>query len=694
MKKRLIASVFVLSVLRVVAQPAACPVPVISYTADCTEDSTQLFASSGYDSYTWFPASGLSDSTIQNPMADMSASATYGLITTALGPELVFNGDLALGNFGFISGQTFSPWYSPCNYYVAPTFFTTSFVFVDHTPTADNFFMSIDGCSPATILWEQTIPVIDPSELYNLSWWASRTDNNQPIFEMHMIGNVTGDVVVATQTGLTYTGVFMWDEYGTALWNSGANTSVTLRVVNLQTNSYGNDFAMDDFSFRKVCVDTATVAVAQGGVNAHFDFNAGCFGTASTFTDASSANASSWSWNFGDGSSSGVQNPQYVFANPGTYDVSLLVATSGGCLDSVTISVSVPELPSADFSFVDDCYNELAVFSDLSSVSPGSIDQWEWNFGDGSTSVLQNSTHQYLNSGTYTVQLIVTSTDQCKDSVTKVINRFEAPVAGFTSLTQVCEQACIPFTDLSTFVTIPITSWQWNFGNGQVLNTNNPVPCFSNLSNATDMYDVSLTVINDSGCQNTLSLTDYLEVFPKPQASFTYSPNDPNTTHSTVNFNNTSQFADSYSWSFGDSDEASVLPDPSHTYEGAAGSYVVTLIATYFNGACGDTTEAIIVIKEDPLFYIPNCFTPDGNAVNQVFQPVFSEGFALGDYHLAIFNRWGEIIFESYNTGVGWNGTYADHGLVENGVYVWDLTLTDPASNLLARHKGHVTVLK
>ena len=78
----------------------------------------------------------------------------------------------------------------------------------------------------------------------------------------------------------------------------------------------------------------------------------------------------------------------------------------------------------------------------------------------------------------------------------------------------------------------------------------------------------------------------------------------------------------------------------------------------------------------------------------KTFQPVFYSGFDKYDFHLMIFNRWGEVVFESYNAEKGWNGHYGDGGLVQDGVYVWQIEFKEAMSDRRHTHRGHVTVLK
>ena len=109
---------------------------------------------------------------------------------------------------------------------------------------------------------------------------------------------------------------------------------------------------------------------------------------------------------------------------------------------------------------------------------------------------------------------------------------------------------------------------------------------------------------------------------------------------------------------------------------------------------CSSVYEMVVNVQDVLIFYVPNTFTPDGDDVNNVFLPVFTSGYDIYDYHFTVFNRWGEVMFESYNSAVGWEGTYGTQGLVEDGVYVWRIEFGDNRSDKRHKHHGHVTVLK
>ncbi|MBK7131183.1 MAG: gliding motility-associated C-terminal domain-containing protein [Crocinitomicaceae bacterium] len=250
---------------------------------------------------------------------------------------------------------------------------------------------------------------------------------------------------------------------------------------------------------------------------------------------------------------------------------------------------------------------------------------------------------------------------------------------------------CDPLTVNFTNQTIPAgDNCTWNFGDG---NATSGCGSVSNTYLTPGVYDVSLTVTTLEGCTSSASYADYITVIAQPEANFTMDNTTVTIDSPVVQFTNESLNADNYVWDFGDG-SGSLQTDPEHTFPQIGNmEYTVTLVASNYAG-CSDTATATIEVQDVLIFYVPNVFTPDGDGNNNTFYPVFTAGFDAYDYHLTIFNRWGEIVFESYNSTVGWDGTYGSQGLVEDGVYVWQIEFGDNKSDKRHRHRGHVTVLK
>ncbi|UKN01503.1 PKD domain-containing protein [Paracrocinitomix mangrovi] len=248
---------------------------------------------------------------------------------------------------------------------------------------------------------------------------------------------------------------------------------------------------------------------------------------------------------------------------------------------------------------------------------------------------------------------------------------------------------CAPFTVTFTNLSTEQFDCNWEFGDGGASNTCGPV---SYTYNNSGMFDVTLTVTSQAGCTASDTYNSYIEVVEPPVADFTMTPSFTDINNTEVEFTNTSLYADTYNWSFGDN-LTSNQENPTHNFPEIAGSYTVTLTATN-NIGCVSETTAVMTIEDVLLFYVPNIFTPDGDQFNEQFTPVFTSGYDPYDYHLTIFNRWGEIIFESYNAAYGWNGHYGNGGLVEDGVYVWQIEFKETMSDKKHKYRGHVSVLK
>ena len=139
-----------------------------------------------------------------------------------------------------------------------------------------------------------------------------------------------------------------------------------------------------------------------------------------------------WSWNFGDAATDNSPNPSHQYGFVGQYTVSLALEDSYGCVDTSEQTVDIYILPEANFSPIDDCYSADYPFSDQSIISSGSVDGWEWDFGDSGTSTQQNPTHTYAGFGQYDVQLIAISDQGCGDTITQTITLHDNPVADFT----------------------------------------------------------------------------------------------------------------------------------------------------------------------------------------------------------------------------------------------------------------------
>ncbi|MEO7088084.1 MAG: PKD domain-containing protein, partial [Bacteroidia bacterium] len=359
------------------------------------------------------------------------------------------------------------------------------------------------------------------------------------------------------------------------------------------------------------CTNTAIATVTVNPLPVvTFTSTTVCFNNATAFTDGSTTGVgtiTSWSWNFGEPSSGAnnvslTQNPTHTYGSSGTFNVRLIVTSSGGCVDSITLPVVVNPLPVAGFTSLSVCAGSAMNFTDISTIPSGSITAWAWNFGDpgsgvNNTSTTQSPSHVYSTAGNYTVTLTVTSNNGCQGTTTKTVTVNPIPVASFTS-TSVCVSDATTFTDGSTVAPGTITSWSWNFGDGGTASTQNTTHTYA----TSGTFTVTLTVTSNGGCTNTV--TNTITVFPSPTALFTAT---------NVCLNNTSTFTDAstvsigtitgWSWNFGDGN-TSIIQSPTHTYA-ASGVYVVSLTVTSSNG-CSNTISKNVSVYPLPVAAFSN----------------------------------------------------------------------------------------
>ena len=350
---------------------------------------------------------------------------------------------------------------------------------------------------------------------------------------------------------------------------------------------------------------------------------------------------------------------------------------ANGCVNTDLVTVIVNPLPVVDAGI-----DQAVCLNDAITLSGSGAVQYVWDnsLSDG---VAFNPT--------ITTTYTVTGTDAngCvnSDQVTVIVNPL--PVVDFEAGEM---KGCVPmkitYTSIGNYV-----NCEWQFGDGEtstgcgsIVHTYNDPGCFS----------VTLKATSSDGCVNEKITNNIICIPPNPIADFGTSAGYEalNMEQSSIDFFNYSSNANSYLWSFGTGDISSET-SPSYTYPNYdAGEYKVRLIA-YNALGCSDTAYTDIVVEESLIYYVPNAFTPNGDQHNQTFKPVFTAGFDPTDYNMFIYNRWGELIFESRDAEFGWDGTYeGDSGIVQDGIYTWRIDFKLRNSDKRIAENGHVTLVR
>jgi len=397
-------------------------------------------------------------------------------------------------------------------------------------------------------------------------------------------------------------------------------------------------------------------------------------------------------WSFGDNSTSVDQfNVSHQYAIAGNYTVILTTTSTYGCESQQSKVVEIYSLPIANFNSTTVCVGDSTNFSDLSS---NDVVSWQWNFEGNQFSSSENPVLQIAPMGSQNnIELIVLNNNGCIDSTSKPVLFNEQPIIDFeVDKLEGCSPVCVNFSETNNLTNSYITNWSWDFGNGETSNLPNPESCFINNSNTTDIsFSIKLIVTNNFGCIDSIFKQNYITSWHNPVAIFSVETTD-DYTGTNLDFINTSIGASYYDWDF-DNDNFSSQFEPNYFYT-ESGDYDINLVAITDN-FCVDSTIHSINYTPPLIYYVPNVFTPDFDDYNQIFKPIFTSGYDPYDYHLMIFNRWGELIFESYNSDIGWDGTYPlDGKLCQDDVYVWKIDFKHAYSDKRFIEVGHVTLLK
>lgn len=294
-----------------------------------------------------------------------------------------------------------------------------------------------------------------------------------------------------------------------------------------------------------------------------------------------------------------------------------------------------------------------------------------------------------LPGGNYILQYVLPADQPCLfDTASVIIRITEVPVVAFTSdTTRGCQPLPVVFTNQSTAEAGAV--YDWDLGDGNHSNSSTNV---GNIYPLAQCYPISLTVTTGGICTASLTIPNMICVDQNPIASFYYGPQQVFSDGPSVQFTNTSTLNQDNIWDFGDG-TGNALLNPTHDYPlGEIGNYLVQLTVITPAG-CRDSTTRLIVVKDQLLFYVPNAFTPDGDAHNNIWLPVMTAGFDPQDYRLLVFNRWGEIVFESHDSSVGWDGTY-NGKIVPSGTYLWTLDFGNPDDDGRNTREGHLTLLR
>ena len=432
-------------------------------------------------------------------------------------------------------------------------------------------------------------------------------------------------------------------------------------------------------------------------INGVFD-TSGCVPLTVEFKDTV-RNATSYEWNFGDGSPALFTkdfDTKHTYNAIGDYKVMLVGIDSTTCniRDTVYTTIRVRN-NQAFLSFtankLQPCESLSYQFNNTSTTSgtaPAFTNQsFIWDFGDGTRVVAGQGavTHNFAAAGSYNVRLILPDTNYCNapDSLPLLLRvsplvkaQFETPPLG-----------CIPDNAVFTNTSLAGTDFTWDFGDGTT--SDDAGATVSHLYTIPGTYIIKLVAIDTSTCNKIDSFQMSITVAEKPTASFTWSPVTPQQNFPYTFTNTSSPDAIRFKWLFGDGDSLLTISRSNidHQYN-TSGTFEVLLIA-YNSAGCPDTARASVVAIIVPRLDLPNAFTPQSNSLNSV---VYVRGFGIGRMKWRIYNRFGNLVFESSSQSVGWDGKYK--GVLQPmDVYAYTLEV-EFTDGTRATKKGDITLLR
>jgi len=505
---------------------------------------------------------------------------------------------------------------------------TSQIIHVMHTPQAIAQIDTVMGCYPATaVFYNGSIG----ADSFNWMYGTGQTSANASEYHEHEYINNSNDVFTFYITLQAFT------DYGC-------------------------------MSSDQLTLDVAPEIEA--------DFNAiqqGC-SPLEVYFDNISDGGSSVSWNFGDGDLSNAYEPQHTFFNWGTndttYAITLVLYDNYGCSDTISRNVTVFANPIAGFEVTPQTQSWPNATIEITNTTVGGDLGANWNMNDGSFLYdMHPGSYTYEHWGEYTIQLVV-SNGSCSDTTYRTIEILPpAAIANFEGPAQGCAPLTVQFDNLSENAVVST----WSFGDGNQSTAENPIYTYYQPG----IYSVTLTVVGPDGSSDVMTQEQIIYVYANATASFAVTPNNVSVPGEPVYCLNLSANATSYVWEFGDG-ETSTEENPLHYYQ-EQGDYDVTLIAVNENG-CSDTLtlESLVHANDIGMIEFPNAFSPNTvesssgyynihSLDNDVFFPIHK---GVEEYKLQIFNKWGELLYESGDIAKGWDGYYRGQ-LVKQDVYVW-----------------------
>ncbi len=448
------------------------------------------------------------------------------------------------------------------------------------------------------------------------------------------------------------------------------------------------------------CIDSLKLPVTVTPIlNFWPEHPEGCTPLQTGFDFSATEQVDSFYWNFGDSSFSIENNPTHIYQNSGiidlNFDVQLKIVSAEGCENSGVLNdtITVHPIPTLNLDFEENvCYDEIATVWYTGSGNENDIFYWDLT-GFQPDEILLNpekssGPFEFKRSSSPLVEIgiQVVSEFGCEtDSFSRTFSR--KPIFNVElDKKEGCFPLNIEFT-ATTLDSVDEADYSWDFGEG-----NSGFGEFITNEFFQDDKKYNIEVVaksNLTGCSDTLVLLEGVFVYPQPEAFFTPNPPSVIISNPVILFENTSENATFYEWDFGDNSVFSDERSLEHRYS-EMGFFDVKLSSLNDFG-CMDTVTQQISVAFDKIFP-PTAFSPNALLEEDREFRIHSQGIADEGYQLLIFNRWGEVVFESENQEFGWAGKMKNDNFAPAGVYTWVIQYLDFRGEKY-KQQGTVTLL-
>ena len=400
--------------------------------------------------------------------------------------------------------------------------------------------------------------------------------------------------------------------------------------------------------------------------------------TAIAVTSGSSVGGVLTYWN-DLGATSSLNGPSLI-AISGTY---FIKSTSNGCFVVKAVTATINNTPS------------LVINNPVAICAPGTVNLTQAGITAGSTNMGINSYFTDIactipvaspttinTNGTFYIKSLAGNCFDIKP-VMVTINPIPTVLVGATA------SGCAPLKVNLTDPNLTAGSTQGTSFNYWTDNLGtNTLATPSSVSNG--IYFITGTL---NGCKSSPIQVE-VTIHPLPIADFSPTPDIISTLNAETLLKNNSIGGETYFWDFGDG-KFSQEVSPYHTYPDLdTATFFPYLIVTSQFG-CIDTIVKKVKIYEELVYFIPNTFTPDEDDFNNTFHPVFVTGYDPYNFVMYIYNRWGELIFETHDSKIGWKGTYGSAAeIAKEGVYTWKINFNLKSDDRRKEITGHVNLVK